>query len=245
MFSIFKKEVNAFLSSLIGYVAIGIFLAITGAMLWVLPSETFNIAANNTASLSIFFALAPFVFLFLIPAITMRSFAEELQTGTIELLMTRPLSDRQIVWGKYLAALFLVVFSILPTLVYVYSVSALGAPRGNVDWGATWGSYLGLLGLGAVFVAIGIFASSLTRNQIVSFLLAFLLCSFFFLGFAALAKLPIFFGSVDDIVEAIGIDHHYTSISRGLVDTRDLVYFLSMIALFLGLTQWVVERRHR
>lgn len=245
MWSICRKEINAFLSSLIGYIAIGIFLIGTGTILWLIPNDTFSIIANDTASLGAFFGLAPFVLLFLIPAITMRSFAEELQTGTIELLMTRPLSDWQIIGGKFLACLFLVAFSILPTLVYYFSIYQLGSPKGNMDVGATWGSYLGLFSLGSVFVAIGIFASSLTRNQIVSFLLAFALCAFFYLAFSGISRLPLFFGSVDDVVEAIGIDYHYNSISRGLVDTRDLVYFISMILLFLTMTKLVVERRHR
>lgn len=243
MWSIFKKEVNLFLSSLIGYIAISVFLLGTGLFLWVFPD--YSVISYGYASLEGFFGMAPYILLFLIPAITMRTFAEELQTGTIELLATRPLTDWQIVLGKYLACLFLVAVSILPTFIYYFSVYELGMPKGNLDIGATWGSYIGLFGLGAVFVAIGIFASSLTKDQIISFLLAFFLCAFFYDAFASISRLPLFFGKIDDIVEAIGINYHYMSVSRGLVDTRDVVYFVSMISLFLVFTKTVVERRHR
>ncbi|MEO1624977.1 MAG: ABC transporter permease, partial [Bacteroidota bacterium] len=192
MLSIFFKEVNTFFSSLIGYIVIGTFLVIMGLVMWVFPD--YSILGYEYATMDQLFGIAPVIFVFLIPAITMRSFAEENQTGTIELLVTRPLSDWQIIGGKYLACLLLVIFAILPTLCYYYSVYQLGAPKGNLDSGAIMGSYIGLVLLGGVFVAIGIFASSLTNNQIVAFILATFLCFFFYYAFFYLSKLPIFVG---------------------------------------------------
>lgn len=241
MISIFKKEVNLFLSSLIGYIAIGVFLIATGLFLWVFPD--YSVINYGFSDLGSFFRMAPYVFLFLIPAITMRTFAEETQTGTMELLATRPISDWEIILGKYFASVFLVLLSILPTLIYYYSVYQLGLPKGNLDIGATWGSYLGLFGLGAVFVAIGVFCSSLTNNQIIAFLLGLFLCGFFYDAFASLARLPMFYGTSDSIVEALGISYHYASISRGLVDSRDIIYFVSMIVAFLACTKFAMERR--
>ena len=241
MLSIFKKEVNLFLSSLIGYIAVGVFLIATGLFLWVFPD--YSVISYGFSDLGSFFRMAPYVFLFLIPAITMRTFAEETQTGTMELLATRPISDWEIVLGKYFASVFLVLLSILPTLVYYYSVYQLGMPKGNLDAGATWGSYLGLAALGAVFVAIGIFCSSLTRNQIIAFILGLFLCGFFYDAFTSLARLQIFYGTSDAIVESLGINYHYASISRGLIDSRDVIYFLSMIIAFLACTKFAIEKR--
>ncbi len=241
MVAIYFREINAFFSSLIGYVVIGVFLVLMGLLLWMLPE--YSILDSRFATLDTLFAMAPQVFLFLIPAVTMRSFAEEMQTGTLELLVTRPLSDWQIVTGKFLACLTLVIFALLPTLLYYFTVYQLGAPPGNLDSGGIFGSYIGLLFLAAAFVAIGLFASSLTQNQIVAFLLAAFLCFFFFQMFDLLSRLPIFFGKTDDIVQAIGIQYHYDSMSRGLVDTRDVVYFLSLIVLFLAATVVSLGRR--
>ncbi len=241
MISIFKKEINLFLSSLIGYIAIGVFLIATALFLWVFPD--YSVINYGFSSLDSFFRMAPYIFLFLIPAITMRTFAEEIQTGTIELLATRPISDWEIILGKYFASLALVVLAILPTLVYYYSVYQLGMPKGNLDVGATWGSYFGLLGLGAVFVAIGMFCSSMTSNQIIAFIAALFLCGFCYDAFASLSRLPIFYGKSDDIVEALGINYHYASVSRGLIDSRDVIYFLSMIVAFLSLTKFSLEKR--
>ncbi len=241
MRAIYFKEINAFFSSLIGYVVIGIFLTLMGLLLWVLPQ--FSILDGRFATLDTLFAMAPQVFLFLIPAVTMRSFSEEMQTGTLELLVTRPLSDWQIVGGKFLAALTLVVFALLPTLLYYFTVYQLGAPPGNLDSGGIFGSYVGLLFLAATFVAIGLFASSLTQSQIVAFLLAAFLSFFFFQMFDLISRLPIFFGRTDDIVQALGIQYHYDSMSRGLIDTRDVVYFLSLITLFLAATVVSLGRR--
>ena len=241
MFTIFIKELNTFFSSLIGYIVIGVFLGILGLVMFVFPDT--SLLNYNYSTLDQLFDMAPMVFMFLIPAVTMRSFAEELQTGTIELLATRPLTDLQIVAGKYLASLALVIFALLPTLVYYYTVYQLGSPQGNLDSGAIMGSYIGLVFLAGAFVAIGIFASSLTNNQIVGFILATFLCFIFYWGFYFFSKLPIFVGRVDDIVQMIGIDYHYISISRGVLDTRDLIYFISVIGVFIGMTVASLERR--
>jgi ABC-2 type transport system permease protein len=173
----------------------------------------------------------------------MRSFAEEQQNGTIELLATRPIHDFSIISGKYFANLLLVVFALIPTLLYYYTVYQLGEPIGNLDSGAIMGSYIGLFFLSGVFVAIGIFASSITDNQITSFILATFLCFVVHWGFYFFSSLPIFFGKVDDIVQMIGIDYHYASISRGVIDSRDVIYFLSLIGIFLMLTLVSLERR--
>jgi len=241
MLSIFKKEINLFFSSLIGYIAIAVFLMTTGLFLWIFPdSSLFN---YGFATLDNFFFIAPWVFLFLIPAITMRSFSEEIKSGTIELLVTRPISDLQIILGKYFAALFLVFFALLPTLLYFYTVYQLGAPAGNIDTGATWGSYIGLLLLGAAFVAIGIFGSAITSNQIVAFILSVFLCFIFFMVFELISSMNIFYAKLDSLLEQIGINYHYESISRGVVDTRDLVYFISLITIFILLTKLILESR--
>ncbi len=241
MYSIFYKEINTFFSSLIGYIVIGVFLLFMGLMLWVFPD--YSLLEYKYASLDQLFELAPVIFMFLIPAITMRSFAEEKQTGTIELLVTRPLKDWQIVLGKYFACWLLVLFALLPTLLYYYTIHDLGAPKGNLDAGAIIGSYLGLALLAGVFVAIGLLASSLTNNQIVAFLLAVFLCFVFYWGFDLISRLPIFFGKTDDIVQMIGIDHHYASISRGVIDLRDIIYFFSLIGVFLMGAQVALESR--
>lgn len=241
MLSIFTKEINIFFSSLIGYIVVGCFLVIMGLMLWVFTDS--SILSFEYASLDRLFALAPIIFTFLIPAITMRSFAEENQTGTIELLTTRPLLDWEIVLGKFFACWALVFITLLPTLIYYYSVYQLGAPKGNLDSGAIMGSYIGLILLGGTFVSIGVFASSMTNNQIVAFILATFLCFFFYWGFFFLSKAPVFVGRVDDIVQMIGIDNHYNSISRGVVDTRDLVYFFSIMLFFIFSTVTMLGRR--
>ncbi len=241
MLSIFRKEINAFFSSLVGYIVVGIFLVAMGLWLWVFPAS--SILESGYATLDMLFSMAPMIFLFLIPAITMRSFAEEKQSGTIELLVTRPLSDWQIVGGKFLACLALVGFALLPTLLYYITVYQLGAPKGNLDSGGIAGSYIGLLFLAGAFVAIGIFASALTNNQIVAFVLATFLCFFVYLAFDALSRLPVFFGKTDDIVQAIGIQYHYESMSRGVLDTRDIVYFFSVIAVFMAATVLTLGKR--
>ncbi len=241
MLSIFFKEVNTFFSSLIGYIVIGVFLAALGLVMFVFPDT--SILEYQYATLDQLFSVAPMIFAFLIPAITMRSFAEEQQTGTIELLATKPVSDLAIILGKFFACLALVAFAILPTLLYYYTVYELGSPKGNLDAGAIAGSYIGLIFLGGAFVAIGIFASSLTNNQIVAFILATFLCFIIHWGFGLFSRLPLFVGKSDDIIQMLGIEYHYNSISRGIVDSRDVIYFLSVIAIFIALTLTSLERR--
>ncbi len=241
MLTLYKKEISSFLSSLIGYIVIIVFLLINGMFLWVFQGE-FNILDFGYASLDSLFMIAPFVLLFLIPAITMRSFAEEKRLGTIEMILTKPLTEFQIVMAKYLAGLTLVVFSLLPTLVYVFTVYQLGLPAGNMDMGGTWGSYIGLLFLGAAFVAIGLFSSTLSDNQIVSFIIAVFLSGFFYIGFEFIYSLDMF-GSVDLFIKSLGINAHYNALSRGVIDTRDVIYFLSIISLFILLAKHSLDRR--
>jgi ABC-2 type transport system permease protein len=240
MLSIFKKEVRSFLSSLIAYVVIIVFLLVIGLFTWIFADG--NVLAQGYANLDVLFFMAPWVFIFLISAITMRSFSEEIKQGTFEVLSTKPITDLQIVLGKYLASVSLVVFAILPTLLYFYSVYQLGLPKGNIDVGATWGSYIGLLLLGASYAAIGVFSSAVTPNQIVAFILSMFLCFFFYVGFDQLGNLSLF-GGLDSWVQSLGIQVHYDSISRGVVDTRDLVYFGVIVAFFLGLTLIVLDSR--
>jgi ABC-2 type transport system permease protein len=241
MYTLLKKEIRSFLSSLIGYITISVFLLITGLFLWVLQTDS-NILDNGYANIDPLFIMAPWVFLFLIPAITMRSFADEKKGGTIELLLTRPLTDLQIILAKYFAGFVLVLFSLLPTLIYFYSVYKLGSPAGNIDTGGMWGSYIGLLFLGAAFVSIGIFASAITDNQVVSFILSLFLCFFVYTGFEYIASFSLF-GKIDNIILALGINEHYISMSRGVIDTRDMIYFISLISLFILGTKTVLESR--
>ena len=234
MIAVFRKEINSFFASPIGYLVIGLFLVINGLFLWVFKSE-YNILDSGFASLEPFFTLAPWIFLFLIPAITMKSFSEEIRQGTLELLLTKPLSTVQLVMGKYFGSLFLVLLALLPTLLYVVAIWKLGAAGNNPDSGVIIGSYFGLIFLGACYAAIGIFASILSPNQIVSFILAVFLCFIAYFAFEALANLNLFSSGAFGI-EDLGINAHYESISRGIIDTRDIIYFLSFIFLFLALT---------
>lgn len=241
MFTLFVKEVNSFLSSLIGYIVIIVFLLVNSLFLWVFNNDL-NILNFGYSSIDGLFMVAPFVFLFLIPAITMRSFADEKKSGTIEFLLTKPLSDLQIILAKYFAGLLLVLFSLLPTLIYFMSVYWLGLPVGNMDVGATWGSYIGLLLLGAAFVSIGLFCSSLTDKQVLAFVLSVFLCGFLYVGFDFIYSLDLF-GKIDLFIKSIGMNAHYISLSRGVVDTRDIIYFLSIIVLFILLSKISIEKR--
>ena len=241
MFALYLKEIRSFLSSLIGYFVIVVFLIVVGLFLWVFSTD-FNILDYGYANVDGLFIIAPFVFLFLVPAVTMRSFSEEQKSGTMELLFTRPLTDMQIITAKYLAGLTLIVFSIIPTIVYFVSVWYLGLPQGNIDIGGFWGSFIGLLLLGASFVSIGIFASSLTDNQVVSFVLAIVLSAFLYLGFEFVYSLEMF-GTFDLFIRSLGISAHYSAVSKGVIDTRDLVYFASVVILFLFLTKLSLARR--
>ena len=241
MYTLFKKELNGFLNSLIGYIVIVVFLLIIGLFLWVFPLQ-FNIFDFGYANVDGLFILGPFIFLFLIPAITMRSFADEKRSGTLELLMTQPLTDLQVILAKFFAGIVLVIFSLVPTLIYVYTVYRLGLPQGNLDLGSIWGSYIGLIMLGGAFVSIGIFSSSLSDNQIVSFIIAIFISFFFYIGFEFIYTF-ILSGSVGLLIQSLGLNAHYSSMSRGVIDTRDLIYFLSVMALFIILTKLKLESR--
>lgn len=240
MFSLFKKEIKLFLGSLIGYLAVLVFLLVSGMFLWVFPGA-YNIPNNGYATLDGFFSLAPWLYLFLVPALTMRLFADEKRSGTIELLLTRPISDFKLVLAKFLAGMVLVVFSLLPTLLYFFSVYQLGNPVGSIDVGATWGSFFGLLFLAILYVAIGVFASALTDNQIVSFILAMVISFVFYIGFEFVASSGVPYW-VEQILSWFSINTHYLSASRGVIDLQDVVYFLGMTTLFLYLTGLVLRK---
>ena len=240
MIQIFKKEFSGFLHSLIAYIVIGVFLVGVGLPVWVFPES--SVLNSGYADMSVLFSLSPYVFMFLVPAVTMRSFAEEKKLGTLEFLFTKPLTDWQIILGKYLAAFALVIVAVLPTFVYYYSVSQLGDPVGNLDTPGVMGSYIGLILLGGVFCSIGILASAVSGNQIVSFLLASLLCFFFYYGLDSISQLS-FFGSAGLLVKQFGVLYHYDSLSKGLIDSRDLVYFFSVVALMLVFTKTVIGSR--
>src|SRR6478735_1390063 len=240
MFSILRKEINSFLNSLVAYIVIGVFLVVTGLYMWFFPNS--SVLDYGYAELTALFGIAPWVFLFLIPAITMRSFAEEKKAGTIELLLTRPVTDLQIILGKYFACLLLVIFALLPTLIYYASIYFLGEPRGNVDSAGVFGSYIGLVFLAAVFTAIGIFASSISKDQIISFIVAVLLCFLVYTGFDMLAGINVW-GPVSYIISYLGIQYHYDTISKGLIDSRDVLYFVSVSALMIVATKLVLESR--
>jgi ABC-2 type transport system permease protein len=231
MISIFRKELRSFFCNATGYIVIGIFLLLTGLFLWVIPGQ-YNIIDAGYANVDGLFYLAPWLFLFLCPAVTMRLFAEEKQTGTWELLVTKPLSRLQLVLGKYFAGWVLVALALLPTLIYYFSVSYLAEPAGNIDSGAFWGSFIGLFFLAGVYVAIGTFSSSLSNNQIISFVAALVLSFFFYYGFDLLAS---FFtsGQAIQYLESIGINSHYKSMSRGVIDSRDVIYFVSVSVIFI------------
>ena len=243
MLSILRKEVNMFFSSITGYIAIIVFLVVTGLFVWVFPGNL-NIMQLGFASLDQFFDFAPLVFLFLIPAITMRSFAEEKNTGTIEFLATRPITDFAVIFGKYLAAVLLVLFSLIPTVVYIYTIYTLAIPHGQIDFGSTAGSYIGLLMIGSAFVSMGIFASTITSNQIVAFILGLFFCFTGYYAFDFLSQISAFSGNIDYYVKLIGMNAHYMSISRGVLDLRDVVYFISINALFLVASKTVLESRN-
>jgi ABC-2 type transport system permease protein len=240
VYSILKKEITTYLSSLVAYVTIGVFLLVLGLFLWVFPDS--SILDYGYASLDSLFSTAPYLFMFLIPAITMRSLAEERKEGTFELLLTRPLTDLQIVLGKYFAAVIIVLFALLPTLVYYYSVYTLGTPQGNIDTGAVIGSYIGLFLLGATFAAIGLFASAITKNQIIAFTIAVFLCFFFYSGFDSLSGL---LSLQNTGIQSLGINDHYQSISRGVLDTRDLAYFIIVAAVFIWLTLFALLKQQQ
>lgn len=232
MKSIVLREIKSFFGSPIGYLVIAIFLIINGLFLWVFEGD-YNILNTGFADLTPFFTLAPWILIFLIPAVTMRSFSDEKKQGTLELLLTKPLSIWQIVNGKFLGALLLIVMAIIPTFIYVAVISNLGIPEGNIDMGSTIGSYFGLLFLIAAYSAIGIFTSTLSDNQIVAFIVAVFLCFFFYFGFEGLASVV---PNVSSIIASLGMQDHFKSMSRGVLDTRDILYFTSITVVFLSFT---------
>jgi ABC-2 type transport system permease protein len=232
MFAILKKEFNSFFASPIAYLVIGVFLLINGLFLWIFKDD-FNVLNAGFADLNSFFFLAPWVFLFLIPAITMKSFADEFSNGTIELLKTKPISDWKIVFGKFWASLLLVLVALTPTLTYAYTIYQLANPIGDIDFGSIIGSYIGLLFLAATYTSIGLFTSTLSKNQIVAFLLGVMITFLLFYGFDAISN------SLGNELSTkkMGINEHFKSISRGVIDTRDIIYFLSVTIFFLFITK--------
>jgi ABC-2 type transport system permease protein len=240
MLTIFKKEINQFLNSLLGYLVLVIFLVASGLLFWVFPES--NVLDYGFAEMGGFFRLVPFVFIFLIPAITMRSFAEEKKSGTLEWLLTKPVGEWSIIMGKFLASWFLVLIALLPTLVYYFSLFQLGAPKGNIDSAGVLGSYLGLMLLASVFSAIGIFGSSITDNQLVAFVLAVFFCYFFYSGFASLAGINVW-SEASPILEYLGLDFHYQALGKGLIDFRDVFYFVSVASAMLFATRLTLSSR--
>ena len=234
MIALLRKEILVFFSTLTGYLAIIVFLAAISLFMWVFPGN-FNVLDSGYATIDTLFVIAPWVFMFLIPAVTMRSFSEEWRNGTIELLLTKPLTDWQIIIAKFTAGLLIVLFSLIPTLIYYWSVKQISIAPG-IDEGATWGSYFGLLFLASAFVSIGIFASALSKNQIVAFIIAVFLSFFFYVGFEQISSFSNITG-LDSFIIQLGINAHYISMSRGVIDTRDLIYFLSLSLFFLYLTK--------
>lgn len=237
---IFWKEVSSFLNSLIGYLVIAVFLTASGLIFWIFPDT--SVLDYGFAEMNTFFSLTPYIFMFLLPAVTMRSIAEERKGGTMELLLTKPLADWQIVTGKYLAACFLVVLALLPTLLYYVTIYQIGNPQGNVDSAGVFGSYLGLLLLGSVFAAIGLFTSSLTDNQVVAFLIGVFGCFLLYVGIGSLAGLSIW-GEGSYWIQQLGLDYQYNALGRGLIDSRNVLYFLTLIVFFLWLTKLRLARK--
>ncbi len=241
MLTLFIKELNSFFNSLIGYLVIIVFLIANSLFIWIFPGD-FNLLDSGYANIDTLFIISPWIFMFLVPAVTMRLFSDEIKSGTIELLLTRPISNLKIIISKYVAGLTIVLFSLIPTLLYFMSIYLLGSPVGNIDTGGTWGSYIGLFFLAASYTSIGIFASSITENQIVSFIIAVALSFFFYIGFESIASLNMF-NSIDEVINYFSINEHYRSMSRGVIDTRDLIYFLSLMGLFLVFTRTRLESR--
>ncbi|MFH4968154.1 gliding motility-associated ABC transporter permease subunit GldF [Gaetbulibacter sp. M240] len=239
MLSILKKEINSFFASPVGYLVIAIFLVLNGLFLWLFKGN-FNILDYGFADLSAFFLLAPWILIFLIPAITMRSFSDEKKQGTLELLLTKPISISHIILGKYFAALALIIIALIPTLLYVYTVYQLGNPMGNIDLGSTMGSYFGLFFLVAAYTAIGVFASTFSSNQIVAFISAVFLCFFIYAGFEGIADF-----TFSDFIDQLGMKYHFNSMGRGVLDTRDIIYFLSITIFFLMLTKLTVNSQRQ
>jgi ABC-2 type transport system permease protein len=241
MFAIFKKEINGFFSSLTGYIVIIVFLLFNSLFMWVFPGE-WNILDSGYAGLDTLFFVSPWVFMFLVPAVTMRMIAEEKRSGTIELIYSRPITERELIYGKYFASVCLVLLALLPGVIYYYSVYSLGDTPGNLDKGGTMGSFIGLFFLASVYASAGIFASSISDNQVVAFILAVIICFFLFMGFDSIAYLP-GLKKLDEFVIRLGINEHYKSISRGVVDIKDIVYFIAVIVFFNEATRFYLLSR--
>ena len=239
MFAIFKKELNLFFASPIGYLVIAIFLLINGLFLWVFKGD-FNILNAGFADLTSFFYITPWFFIFIIPAITMRSFSDEIRLGTIEIIKTKPITSWQIIIGKFLGAFTLIFLALIPTLTYVYTLIQLGNPVGNLDFGSTFGSYIGLLFLATAFTSIGLFTSTLSNNQIVAFILGVAISFFMYYGFEAIAEFNLFQSFA---IENLGMSSHFKSISRGVIDTKDILYFISATFFFLFLTKLKFDQK--
>lgn len=242
MFAIFKKEITGFFSSFTGYIVIIVFLLINGLFMWILPGE-WNILDNGYAGLDSLFFLSPWIFMFLVPAVTMRMIAEEKRLGTIELLYSRPVSERGMIYGKYFASVVLVILALLPGLIYYISVYRLGEIPGNLDKGGITGSFIGLFFLASVYASAGIFASSLTDNQVIAFIMAVFICFILFLGFDSFAYLP-GLKKLDEFVIRLGIDEHYKSMSRGVIDIKDVVYFVAVAVSFNEATRLQLVSRN-
>jgi len=236
MYAIFKKEINSFFSSSIGYLVISIFLFANGLFIWVFKGE-FNILDNGFADLSGYYYIAPWIFIFLIPAITMKSFSEEKKQGTLEILLTTPINKLQLVLGKFLGAFSLIAMALLPTLLYIYTVYQLGNPIGNIDLGSTFGAYFGLLGIAMVYCAVGMFTSAISNNQIVAFILGVFACFTLYYGFDIISE------TAAVSIEQIGIKKHFDTISKGIIDSRDLIYFFSVTGLFLYFTSLTLTKK--
>jgi ABC-2 type transport system permease protein len=242
MLAIFRKEISGFFSSLTGYIVIAVYLLVNSLFMWIFPGE-WNIFDSGYAGLDTLFFLSPWIFLFLVPAVTMRMIAEEKRLGTIELIFSRPITERGIIWGKYLASVALVLLALLPGIIYYISVYMLGEVPGNLDKGGTLGAYIGLFFLASIYASAGIFASSLTDNQVIAFILAVFLCFVLFMGFDSLAYLP-GLKHFDETTIRLGINEHYKSMSRGVIDIRDIVYFVTVVILFNESTRMVLLSRH-
>jgi ABC-2 type transport system permease protein len=241
MFAIFRKEINGFFSTLTGYIVIIVFLLINSLFMWVFPGE-WNILDSGYAGLDTLFFLSPWVFLFLVPAVTMKMIAEEKRLGTIELIYSKPVTERDIIYGKYLASLTLVLLALIPCLIYYFSVYQLGEVPGNFDRGGTAGAFIGLFFLAAVYSSAGLFTSSITDNQVVAFILAILLCFLLYIGFDSFAYLP-GLKKLDEFVISLGISEHYKSMSRGVLDIRDIGYFTGVVIIFNEATRLVLLSR--
>ncbi|NNJ88307.1 MAG: gliding motility-associated ABC transporter permease subunit GldF [Eudoraea sp.] len=241
MYAIFKREITAFFTTVTGILALGLFLVVNGLLLWVFKGP-FNVLDYGFADLSAFFMLSPFIFLFLIPALSMKSFSEEKKLGTLELLLMKPISPWELVLGKFLGIMVLAIIALVPTLVYVWTISALGSEAGNFDSGLVTAAYFGMILLLSAYTAIGLFASTLSENQIVAFLVAIIIALFMYSGFQAISGV-LLGGGISLFIENLGMQSHYERMGRGIIDTRDVIYFISLAVFFLFLSVTRLKQR--